>query len=146
MKFWPFKTISAARYAELVDAESALTVALGETTAVEKARDMLRAQRDAALEDNRQLSMELEELRRRLDLAEHGEGSIAVLLDNGRAISAHRTSGGAKRAARESCGIDETLWSGNGEGRSLTDCWVISTIPLAADTPADHTPRKAVQA
>lgn len=145
MKFWLFKTIRAARYAELVDAESALTVALGETAAVETARDMLRAQRNAALEDNSQLSMELAELRRRLDLAEHGEGSIAVLLDGGRAISAHRTGEGAKRAAHQTFGIDEAVWSGNGEGRSLTDCWVISTIPLAADTPADHTPRGADQ-
>ncbi len=140
MKLWPFKTTSTARYDELVAAEGALTVALGETVAMEEARDSALAARDDALIalDLLQAELEgkgreLERLNHLVDQAVHGAGSIHVLLNDGEAISAHRTKDGAKAAARLRYGLSEDGWS-QGVGRPLTEGQVISTIPLAAET------------
>ena len=150
MKLWPFKTIRTDRYDELVAAEGALNVALGETVAMEKARDTALAARDDALVTVEILQAELEgrakaveRLERLLDQATHGAGSIHVLLNDGEAISAHRTNDGAKAAARLRYGLSEDGWS-QGEGRPLTEGQVISTIPLAAETA--HTETKAATA
>ncbi|WP_327419653.1 hypothetical protein [Streptomyces sp. NBC_01233] len=140
MKLWPFKTIRADRHDKLVAAEGALTVALAETVAMEKARDTALSARDDALIALELIQLELEgkgreleSLERLLDQAAHGVGSIHVLLNDGEAISAHRTKDGAKAAARLRYGVSEDGWS-QGEGRPPTDGQVISTIPLAADT------------
>ncbi|GAA3126633.1 hypothetical protein [Streptomyces goshikiensis] len=140
MKFWPYKVIRADRHGELVDAEGALTVALAETIAMEKARDTAFSERDDALSGLEMIELELEGKRRELeslgrllDQATHGAASIHVLLSNGEAISAHRTKGGAMAAARLRYGVCENDWS-QGEGHAPTAGHVISTIPLAADT------------
>ncbi|MFD8415436.1 hypothetical protein ACFV2Q_27360 [Streptomyces sp. NPDC059650] len=148
MKLWPFKTMRTSTYDDLVATEGALTVALDETVAMEKDRDEARAERDEARAVAQRFHRELEEKARevqrlllQLSQAEHGAGGVSVLLDNGKAVTAHRTEGGARRAARERYGVDEGSW-GSDPGRSVTEGLVISTIPLVAE--ADDTNAEVV--
>ncbi|MDA5279861.1 hypothetical protein [Streptomyces sp. Isolate_45] len=152
MKFWPYKMLRAGRFAELLDAEGAVTVALSESVDMEESRDEARKQRDAALADAHELrqilakqAVEMRELRSRLDLADHGAGHVCVLLNHGEAISAHRSVDDAKGAARLHFGIATGGW-GRDASRPLTTGVVISTIPLVADTTAAPNAQKEVTA
>ncbi|MFK0203468.1 hypothetical protein [Streptomyces lavendulae] len=147
MRIWPYKTIRIDRYDELVAAEGALTVALAEAVAMEKERDTALSARDDALIALEDIQVELEvrgreveRLELLVDQAAYGASSIHVLLNDGEAISAHRTKDGAKGAARLRFGAAEGQWTQDKPaGRSLTEGLVVSTIPLAAETASTDT-------